>query len=688
MIKKYIYGSPIETGAVVIDMFPENGKPDMFYEEDYKPNCLEFGMTDADVIYGLGEANRGINKRGYIYTSFCNDDPVHTEEKLSLYGAHNFILVDGFERFGVFVDTPSKLTFDIGFTDSNILSIECETGDFALYIITGESLYDIVRQFRGLIGRSYIAPKWAFGFQQSRWGYRTADDVRKVVKKYRESGIPLDAVYLDIDYMERYKDFTVDKKSFPNFKEFVAEMKYEGIHLVPIIDAAVKIEDGYDVYVEGVRDNHFCKTADGRDFTAGVWPGKTHFPDFLNSKTRKWFGDKYKTLVDDGIEGFWNDMNEPAIFYSEKGLASALEAANEAKGKDLDINSFFALKDKFTGLSNSDKDYASFYHNMDGKVLCHELVHNLYGYNMTRAAAEAFERFDPDKRMLIFSRASYIGMHRYGGIWTGDNQSWWAHILMNIKQMPSLNMCGFLYTGADLGGFGGNCTRDLLLRWLAFGIFTPLMRNHSALGTRAQECYNFGNTEDFKNIISIRYSLIPYIYSEYMKAALSDKMMFRPLSFDYPEDSFASSVEDQLMFGDGLMLTPVYTQNARGRYVYLPEDMLYIKFKSPTQRKYALLPKGYHFIDVALNEVPLFMRKNKLLPLCKPTDRTDNIDTSRFEVIAYADRPCEYVLYDDDGYTTDYDKPEHFDSIAIKEDVNGKLVIFSNKQIVKVSLFN
>ena len=279
-------------------------------------------------------------------------------------------------------------------------------------------------------------------------------------------------------------------------------------------------------------------------------------------------------------------------------------------------------------------------------------------------------------------------MHRYGGIWTGDNQSWWAHILMNIKQMPSLNMCGFLYTGADLGGFGGNCTRDLLLRWLAFGIFTPLMRNHSALGTRAQECYNFGNTEDFKNIISIRYSLIPYIYSEYMKAALSDKMMFRPLSFDYPEDSFASSVEDQLMFGDGLMLTPVYTQNARGRYVYLPEDMLYIKFKSPTQRKYALLPKGYHFIDVALNEVPLFMRKNKLLPLCKPTDRTDNIDTSRFEVIAYADRPCEYVLYDDDGYTTDYDKPEHFDSIAIKEDVNGKLVIFSNKQIVKVSLFN
>lgn len=687
MIKKYTYGEPLQTGAVV-DIIPAATESIEPLELKTEPQfCFEYTMTDDDIVYGLGEANRGINKRGYIYTSFCTDDPSHTEEKRSLYGAHNFIIVDGYDRFGVFVDFPGKVTFDIGYTDYKTLTVTPDEQNVDVYIITGDSLNDIVKQFRTLIGRSYIAPRWAFGFQQSRWGYMCADDIREVVKNYRENGIPLDAVNLDIDYMEKYKDFTVDEERFPNFDEFVQEMRNQGIRLIPIIDAGVKIEDGYDVYVEGVRDNHFCKTANGQDFTAGVWPGRTHFPDFLNSDTRKWFGEKYKFLLDKGIEGFWNDMNEPAVFYSDKGLREALQAAKDAETQDLDINSFFALKDKFTGLSNSMNDYSSFYHNMDGTVLRHDKVHNLYGYNMTKAAGEAFKTFEPNKRILMYSRSSYIGMHRYGGIWTGDNQSWWSHILLNIKMMPSLNMCGFLYTGADLGGFGSDCTRDLLLRWLAFGIFKPLMRNHSALGTRNQECFRFGDTTDFKNIISIRYSMLPYIYSEYMKASLENTMLFRPLSFDYPDDAFAARVEDQLMFGDGLMITPVYTQNAKGRYVYLPEDMLYIKFTSPTQRKYALMPKGNHYIDVALNEVPLFMRKNKLLPLCRPTDCTDNIDDSTFEVIAYADKPCEYILYNDDGFSTDYDKPEHFEPISIKEE-NGELKVVSNKTIVRVSMFN
>ena len=152
----------------------------------------------------------------------------------------------------------------------------------------------------------------------------------------------------------------------------------------------------------------------------------------------------------------------------------------------------------------------SFYHNVNGEQIRHDKVHNLFGYNMTRSAGEAFERISPDKRILMFSRSSYIGMHRYGGIWTGDNCSWWSHILLNLKMMPSLNMCGFLYTGADLGGFGANTTRDLLLRWLALGVFTPLMRNHAALGTREQEPYQFEHIEDFRNVIGVRYRLVPY----------------------------------------------------------------------------------------------------------------------------------------------------------------------------------
>ena len=193
----------------------------------------------------------------------------------------------------------------------------------------------------------------------------------------------------------------------------------------------------------------------------------------------------------------------------------------------------------------------------------------------------------------MFSRSSYIGMHRYGGIWTGDNLSWWSHILLNLHMMPSLNMCGFLYTGADLGGFGADTTEELLMRWLELGIFTPLMRNHSAWGTRRQEVYRFTQTGSFRKIIALRYCLLPYLYSEYMKAALRDEMMFRPLSFVYAGDRFARRVEDQLMVGESIMIAPVYEQNAKGRYVYLPERMKLVRFRGPEDRKEEVLEKGH-----------------------------------------------------------------------------------------------
>ena len=196
----------------------------------------------------------------------------------------------------------------------------------------------------------------------------------------------------------------------------------------------------------------------------------------------------------------------------------------------------YMVGEKLQALANNHEDYKRFYHNVNGEQVRHDKVHNLFGYNMTRSAGEAFERISPDKRILMFSRSSYIGMHRYGGIWTGDNCSWWSHILLNLKMMPSLNMCGFLYTGADLGGFGANTTRDLLLRWLALGVFTPLMRNHAALGTREQEPYQFEHIEDFRNVIGVRYRLVPYLYSEYMKSSLNDDMYFIPLAFVYPDD--------------------------------------------------------------------------------------------------------------------------------------------------------
>ena len=646
MIQKYTYGTPFETDAIVTSIPASKGTPAYGTISTENGFSFTYDMDDNDVVYGLGESSRGINKRGYVYESNCSDQPNHTEDKISLYGAHNFLVISGKQTFGLFVDYPGKLKFDIGYTLSSQLKITCEDADLYLYVIEGETPYDIVKQFRKIIGRSYIPPKFAFGFGQSRWGYTTADDFRKAADGYRENNIPIDMVYMDIDYMEDYKDFTVNQENFPDFEAYVNEMKEKGIHLVPIIDAGVKVEAGYDVYEEGVEKNYFCKREDGSDFVSAVWPGWTHFPDVLNADARAWFGQKYERLISKGIDGFWNDMNEPSIFYSQEGLADFKETAKKYVEGDPEVPHYM-VGGKLQALANNHEDYKRFYHNVNGEQVRHDKVHNLFGYNMTRSAGEAFERISPDKRILMFSRSSYIGMHRYGGIWTGDNCSWWSHILLNLKMMPSLNMCGFLYTGADLGGFGANTTRDLLLRWLALGVFTPLMRNHAALGTREQEPYQFEHIEDFRNVIGVRYRLVPYLYSEYMKAALNDDMYFKPLAFVYPDDKLARNTEDQLMIGNEIMIAPVYTQNAIGRYVYLPEEMMFVKFLGNGNMFQEVLPKGIHYVEVALNEVPLFIRKGCAIPVADFAESIPDIKEESIRMVGY--EGASYERYTDDG---------------------------------------
>ena len=662
MVKKYVYGNPFETEAVVTDIRPETDAPayGTVAVNDDGSFSYTYKLAAKDRVYGLGENVRGINKRGFEYISNCTDQPKHHEDTKSLYGAHNFLIVDGETRFGLFFDYPSTMTFDVAYRTKDNLVITCDRSDLYLYVITGDNDLDIVKQFRKIIGRSYIAPKFAFGFGQSRWGYRTKEDFRKVVNEHRSKHIPLDMVYMDIDYMEDFKDFTLNPDEFADFPDFVEEMRKQNIHLVPIIDAGVKIENGYDVYEEGIEKGYFCKRADGSEFVAAVWPGETHFPDFLNPDARRWFGDKYKILLDMGIDGFWNDMNEPAIFYTPEGLERAKKLIEEFINNP-EETSAFDVQWKLGELANNPEDYKSFYHNVNGKKICHADIHNLFGYNMTRAAGEAFERIKPDERVLMFSRSSYVGMHRYGGIWMGDNLSWWSHLLMNLKMLPSLNMIGILYTGADIGGFGSDTSRDLVLRWLALGVFTPLMRNHSAKGTREQEFYQFEDAFDFESVISVRYRLIPYIYSEYMKAALDDEMMFKPLAFVYPDDEIAVQIEDQMMLGNEVMITPVCTQNAQGRFVYLPEDMMFVKFMGDGSIYTEKMARGSHYISVALNEVPLFIRENKCIPLAAKAESTADIDEDNLSLIGY--EGAEYRLYNDDGIHKDYDNKSHYSTL-------------------------
>ena len=668
MIQRFSFGHPFPTQSVVLSLPAESG-PIPFLTPD--GSGWQLTLSEQAAVYGLGEMPRGINKRGWHYIANNTDESRHSEDKLSFYGAHNFLLVrDGSTCFGLFVDFPGKVYYDIGYTRHDLFSFHTETPDYDLYLLSGGNENAICKEFRTLIGRSYIPPKWAFGLAQSRWGYKTEEDVREVARQYKEHDLPLDMICMDIDYMQDYADFTVNKERFPDLTKLSADLKAQGIRLVPIIDAGVRIDPNDPTCTEGLEKGYFCKKADGTPFVAAVWPGKAYFADFLRPEVREWFGHKYKALTDCGIEGFWNDMNEPSLFYSPERLRAFLNDMAALREKDnIEQEEFFPrVIGGAMGLMNSPADYASFYHEVDGRKVRHDQVHNLYGGSMTRAAGEAFADLRPGQRTLLYSRSSFIGSHRYGGIWLGDNNSSWAQLLANIQMMPSVQMCGFLYSGADLCGFSSDTTPDLALRWLEFGLLTPLMRNHSAVGTRMQEYYRFPEVlPAVRNMIRLRYALLPYLYSEFMKAALENTSYFRPLAFDYPDDPDAREVEDQLLLGEGLMAAPVYIQNAHGRHVYLPEPMKLLRLRAVDDYDEEILPAGHHYIRCALDEVLLFLRPGHIVPVAQPANNTSELDDASLTLWSFLPdgESAEYRMYRDDGVTTEYEKKEHWKTLQI-----------------------
>ena len=668
MIQRFSFGHPFPTQSVVLSLPAESG-PVPFLTPDGRG--WRFTLSEQAAVYGLGEMPRGINKRGWHYITNNTDESRHSEDKLSFYGAHNFLLVrDGSTCFGLFVDFPGKVYYDIGYTRHDLFSFHTETPDYDLYLLSGENENAICKEFRTLIGRSYIPPRWAFGLAQSRWGYKTEEDVREVARQYKEHDLPLDMICMDIEYMQDYADFTVNKERFPDLTKLSADLKAQGIRLVPIIDAGVRIDPNDPTCTEGLEKGYFCKKADGTPFVAAVWPGKAYFADFLRPEVREWFGHKYKALTDCGIEGFWNDMNEPSLFYSPERLRAFLNDMAALREKDnIEQEEFFPrVIGGAMGLMNSPADYASFYHEVDGRKVRHDQVHNLYGGSMTRAAGEAFADLRPGQRTLLYSRSSFIGSHRYGGIWLGDNNSSWAQLLANIQMMPSVQMCGFLYSGADLCGFSSDTTPDLALRWLEFGLLTPLMRNHSAVGTRMQEYYRFPEVlPAVRNMIRLRYALLPYLYSEFMKAALENTSYFRPLAFDYPDDPDAREVEDQLLLGEGLMAAPVYIQNAHGRHVYLPEPMKLLRLRAVDDYDEEILPAGHHYIRCALDEVLLFLRPGHIVPVAQPANNTSELDDASLTLWSFLPdgESAEYRMYRDDGVTTEYEKKEHWKTLQI-----------------------
>ena len=661
MVTQYRHGQPFPTGAI---SFPSSSfcreplsKLKAFSLEMKASREVVFSrpLPEDTEIYGLGQTMGSINKRGGRYRMYAIDDFLHTPEKESLYGSHPFLIWKSkTEVFGVFVDYPGEIIFDVGFTDKGLLTITTATDQLDFYFLEGSSINDLAKSFLSLVGKPFLPPRWSFGYHQSRWGYVTQEDVETIVEKFDTYQIPLDAVYLDLDYMDDFKVFTISEERFPKFVNMISSFKTKGIQVVPIIDPGVKIQKGYDVYEEGIKGKFFITGKDGQPFQASVWPGLTHFPDFLNPKALGWWGSKYKMLHDMGINGFWNDMNEPAIFYSPEGLEKSVKTLVETATKDKNLGiKFLFLVDEVKKSQNSRDDMKSMFHHTESQgMVSQDQVHNLFGMKMAQAVKVGYDSFAPNVRYHLLSRSTYIGQHRFSGMWTGDNASWWEHLKLNIQQMCSLGLCGFYYAGADVGGFSFDSSGELLTRWNQLAVYMPLFRNHSNLFCKPQEPWAFdGETlEHSRNSIRFRYALLPYLYSTYIEALESSRPPIRMLGFDFEQDSRARSLDDQFLCGESLLAAPILTNQSRGRMVYLPGgNYIHWNVTSFADRsEVKILPQGDHYIASPLGSTPLFLRENTLLPLAEPGRNSDSFGPF-LEVLGLVTDQAFFTIHWDDG---------------------------------------
>lgn len=454
-------------------------------------------------IYGLGDKTGFLDKRGYAYEMWNSDIPdTHTDFFPSLYkSVPFFISMRPHFTYGIFLDNTSKSYFDMGKEEAERYYFAADGGDLDYYFIAGETMRDILGAYTGLTGRTALPQKWTLGYHQSRWGYITEDDIMDVAEKMRQCRIPCDSIHFDIDYMDAFKVFTWNRKNYKDPKKTLQKLTEMGYKPVTIIDPGVKKEDGYDVYEEGIKNGYFAFSAENELYVNEVWPGDAVFPSFTNPKVRSWWADKQKFLIDMGVRGVWNDMNEPASF---KGpLPDDVQFADE-----------------------------------DDTVIFHKDAHNIYGHCMAMATKDGWLKYD-GRRPFIITRAAYAGTQRYALVWTGDNQSIWAHLQMAIPQLCNLGLSGFSYAGTDVGGFGADTTKELLARWVQVGCLSPFFRNHSAQGTRKQEPWQFDKEllEIYRKYVELRYHLLPYIYDCFFESEQTGLPIMRPLMLNFEKDA-------------------------------------------------------------------------------------------------------------------------------------------------------
>ena len=531
-------------------------------------------MTGDEAFYGLGDKTGFLNKREYEYTMWNTDNPAPQLDNFqSLYKSIPFLItLTKDTAYGLFFDNTNRSYFDLGKESSQYYWFGSDSGNLDYYFIGGESMKEVVHGYTYLTGTVPLPQLWTLGYHQSRWGYKSASDIRSIAQGMRENDIPCDAIHMDIDYMDQYKVFTWSDEKYPNFTEFVSELREDGFKLITIMDPGVKIEAGYSVYEEGIENGYFATTPTGEVYENAVWPGDSVYPDFGKETVRNWWGENHKELIDAGIAGIWNDMNEPASF----------------KGELPDDVVFY------------DEDRES----------THGEMHNVYGHNMSKATYQGLRRLT-GKRPFVITRACYSGSQKYTTGWTGDNHSIWAHLQMAIPQLCNLGLSGMSYVGTDIGGFGSDATGELLARWIQVGCFSPLCRNHSAMGTRNQEPWQFGPQilAIYRKYLKLRYRLIPYYYDLFFEGEQSGLPVMRPLVLQYEKDEEAKNCNHQFMIGENLLVSPVVEQGATYKTVYLPEGEWYDYW---TNEK---LSGNTHIVrKAALDTCPIYVKAGSILP--------------------------------------------------------------------------
>ncbi len=583
-------------------------------------------FAEETAFYGLGEKAEKLNLAGKQYELLNTDPAGYSRGDDPIYLSVPFITsLSGAGSLGLFFDNSYHSWFDLGRASPGKVSYKTQGGGFCLYLMAGKPK-EILNRYTELTGRIKLLPLWALGFHQCRWSYYPEARVDRVAEEFRRRRLPCDGIHIDIHYMDGYRCFTWNRKRFPDPPKMIRRLQNQGFKVLTILDPGLKADKKYEIFREGTREDMFIKYPDGKAYTGPVWPGKCLFPDFSSARVRDWWGKLYRILIEDGVDAFWNDMNEAAIITNRPGRTNF-------------------IPDEVI-------------HHGDYGLTDHSEIRNLYGMLMVRASREGLDSLLPDKRTLLMTRSGWAGVQRYATHWTGDNGSTWDHLLLSIQICLNLGISGIPVTGPDIGGFSGTCTPELFARWMEAGVLMPFYRVHTWFGAPDQEPWTFGKeVEDIsRKYLELRYTLLPVLYTAMRQAAADGTPMMRPLFFDYPEDPETYNLDDQFLCGDSLLAAPVVRKGAESREVYLPKGTWYDFWTRESQSG----PKKIT-ADAPLDHLPLFVRAGSVIPRWPVQQYTGEkiVDTVTLEVYS-GDEDMSSRLYEDDGVTPEaHQKDKH-----------------------------